>query len=559
MQSFVCYRLKSQIGATPVNGFDDFIAYEEGSAVRPVPVNVPIEPGADAAIYLIPSVASEPDWARFIRGGIGEDVQIPSASAPGALVLVRVKVRRKFQYFAFTFGTGRYLLKKDAYHRRFGLRVALNAVFEGDTAALVSDATRLRSIDAKRVSSKTVRMRHQTAQIADFEDFDVDRNRDFLRGVTGVPQQTGLWGRNITGSDSLTVNLDLSFSELPAFCRQLEKTYVAKSYRHRFGWVDDVEFVRDAGLLEQLEELVIHQLQDGKSDNLELNIPEVVEWDRIKSFILPMERRPRVERPDLRLADYIRLLGAKHLLSDLDTAKLRAHQIDVIDGSGEKWKTWSIWQCLTGELDLGNRKFILDEGDFYEISSTFLGQLDSDIKRLVPASTLILPQANVRWTEDIYNKYAASLGLLLLDKRNVKVSRSTSQIEICDLLSPDGQFVHVKRKLGSALLSHLFAQGAVSADLLQTSPDYRQVAGAMVRTVLSETSGFHLDASTSNLFRTRTPAPGTEVVYAIVADWQEDAFVDRLPFFSKINLRRHANDLRARGFNVTHVRVQTHP
>lgn len=559
MQSFVCFGLKSQFGATAVTGFEDFVALDDWSGPPPSSIEVPEETRVDAMVYLIPSFPSEPDWASFIRQGLSTEVRIPGGSSPGALLLVRVKVRDIWHYFAFTFGTGRFLLRKDAYQRRFGLRVALNAVFEGDTAALTSTATRLKSVDAKRVSSKTIRMRHQATRNADFETFDVDRNRDFLRGVTGVPRKTSLWGRNITGADSLSVNLELSFKELPAFCKQLVKTYSAKNYKHRFGWIDDVGLLTDVDLLQRLEDTVLTKLKSNNLSALELSIPEIVEWDRIKSFVLPTQRRPRVEHLELRLRDYTNALVAKGMLSDLDAAMLRAHLIDVLDGAGDKWNSWSIWQCLTGEMQLEGRKFILDEGDFYEISSSFLSQLDADINKLVPQSTLVLPDANIRMTEEEYNRHAASSGFLLLDKRTVRVTRSTSQVEICDLLSQNRQFIHVKRKLGSSLLSHLFAQGYVSADLLQTSLDFRQVAGEMVRSVLSEPSSNGLNTTSFDLFDSEVSAPSIEVAYAIVADWQTNSLVERLPFFSKINLRRHASELRSRGFNVTHVRVQTHP
>jgi uncharacterized protein (TIGR04141 family) len=55
----------------------------------------------------------------------------------------------------------------------------------------------------------------------------------------------------------------------------------------------------------------------------------------------------------------------------------------------------------------------------------------------------------------------------------VKVKGKTTPIEICDLLSEEGRFIHVKRKLSSSSLSHLFAQGYVSAELLQENSEYR--------------------------------------------------------------------------------------
>jgi uncharacterized protein (TIGR04141 family) len=51
----------------------------------------------------------------------------------------------------------------------------------------------------------------------------------------------------------------------------------------------------------------------------------------------------------------------------------------------------------------------------------------------------------------------------LLDADPVIYGGGRSAIEICDLLSTDRVFVHVKAKTKSSTLSHLFAQGLNSA------------------------------------------------------------------------------------------------
>ena len=558
MQTFVCHALKAQLAVTPGDEFHDFLDLNEWRGVSPKQFKILEETGVDGVAFLIHSVPRDPDWALFLRGGLEGEVEIPSASAPGALIIMRVVVGKNSHYFAFTFGTGRHLLRSEALVRRFGLRVVLNAVFEDDTATETSGATRLRSIDAKRVSSNTVRMRHQTSQIADFEAFDVDRNRDFLHGVTGVPKKTNLWGKNMTGSDSLTLNRNMTFGELPKLCTDLVKTYSSKKYKHRFGWVDDVGVVTDTHLVEALEKSVASKLSTNSLSDLELTIPEVVDWHRISGFMLPTQKRARITHPELRIVDSVSALSLNSMLQGIDAAGLRAQRIEVVDGNGDPWKSWSVWQCITGEISHGGRKFILDEGDFYEVSTTFLNALDNDIKRMVPPSKLVLPQSKVSWEEGKYNEEASKAGMLLMDKRNVKISKSTSPVEICDLLTRNRQFVHVKRKLGSALLSHLFAQGYVSADLFQISPEFRKVAGERVREVKGEASSSRFGATDFDFFGAQTPQAGAEVVYAIVADWGSSTLVDRLPFFSKINLRRHAVELNSRGFNVTHVRVQTY-
>jgi uncharacterized protein (TIGR04141 family) len=165
-------------------------------------------------------------------------------------------------------------------------------------------------------------------------------------------------------------------------------------------------------------------------------------------------------------------------------------------------------------------------------------------------------------TEGAYNAYAAErAGLLLMDTRTVRISRSTTAIEVCDLLSPKGQFVHVKRKLGSSLLSHLFAQGATSAELFQGSTEFRAKAANMVDVVSTESLA-RQSGITAEDFSFVADSPQTaeiEIVYAVIADWRSGTLSSRLPFFSKLTLRRTVQDLSSRGFKVSHLRVQTNP
>ena len=179
-----------------------------------------------------------------------------------------------------------------------------------------------------------------------------------------------------------------------------------------------------------------------------------------------------------------------------------------------------------------------------------------------------LPRCSKGTCEGDYNEKTAKkdAALLLLDKRTVNVTGRTTPIEICDLLKIDqaGQenkkcrLIHVKRKLNSSSLSHLFAQGSVSADLLWRSRDYRdKVLEKIEEEEGKKTSPTKASGSTdyegdfSEPFKDVTNPPKTEVVYAIIADWKNRSLADALPFFSKVNLRRHINYLHLIGFNVS--------
>jgi len=179
-------------------------------------------------------------------------------------------------------------------------------------------------------------------------------------------------------------------------------------------------------------------------------------------------------------------------------------------------------------------------------------ELDRAISAIAPSSRVLTPTTRTT-VEGDYNIAAANdPALLLLDKQTVRIPARTTAIEICDLLSTDRQLIHVKRHLGSADLSHLFAQGLVSAQLLQSSVDFRRAAQQKIREVRGTKSGF--------TFITEQPIQTSqfEVAYAIAERWNGRAPVDALPFFSKVNLREVVARLQEMGFRVTLSKIDAH-
>ena len=147
-------------------------------------------------------------------------------------------------------------------------------------------------------------------------------------------------------------------------------------------------------------------------------------------------------------------------------------------------------------------------------------------------------------TEGDYNERAAKkYSYHLLDKKLIKSKRTTSSIELCDLLTNKKQFIHVKhRKGGSAGLSHLFAQGSVAAQIMLGDKEFRKAA----RTVLKRVK----NGAQSIVPLDKFVSEGVEIVYLILGE-EANKVKKTLPFFSKVNLTKAFEDLSQRGFTVT--------
>lgn len=232
----------------------------------------------------------------------------------------------------------------------------------------------------------------------------------------------------------------------------------------------------------------------------------------------------------------------------------------AVDEDGADIRKWSAWDCLFGDLSFEGETYVLDDGDFYLVAQEFLASLDTEVEAIDEWSTELIPWPKLDH-EDSYNEAVvmSSSDFLLLDRRTVRVSAHTSQIEVCDVLTSDRSLVHVKRKRdGSASLSHLFAQGLVSAELAVSSPEFRSAASTRIQEAEQNRAQATGDESFLGRFGVfdgdAVAASSLEVVYAIGADWSAGG-LETLPFFSKITLRNTIDELTGRGFRVAVKRI----
>lgn len=557
MPDLTCYRLR-RAGPGPVQEFDDAIAPDKlESTTRTGPIQIE---GATAKLYVVPSAPHDPEWAKLLRAGFGEDIVIPPVGGAAAVMIVRVLHEGNVEHLAFSFGQGRYLLRNDAYERGFGLKTALNVTFEGDTGDEEIDPARLRSVDAKRIGQNVLRTRHQVAEADSLEGLDVDARRELLRGVTGIPVDQEVWGSRIMGSDALGVFLPGGFPDIGSLCERILAAYFRTDYQVRFAFVDDLKAITDPLLRTFLEEELLGMLLAAETEAIDLAPPELVDWERTSRFQYHSESRKNILRRELRLTDYLGSLS-EDKLEGLTREKLRSNEIRAVGADGLTVDAWPVWRCLYGEVELEGKTYILDDGDFFEISETLLGPLDADLESITEFSGT-LPDWVDKRPEDEYNLEAASSNphYLLLDRRSIRITRQTSAIEICDVLTDTRSWIHVKKRTdGSKALSHLFWQGFVSGTLLLGEVSFRKKALEKIKLAEKERAEAENDASYVGRFQIidegSVTAADHEVVFAILGKWGDDGLLG-LPFFSKLTLRETVNELLGRGLRVSVKMVQ---
>jgi uncharacterized protein (TIGR04141 family) len=200
---------------------------------------------------------------------------------------------------------------------------------------------------------------------------------------------------------------------------------------------------------------------------------------------------------------------------------------------------------LEANVSYGARRFFLMDGEWFEIGADYVRASRDAIGRLFSTATISLPPWSLteRRTEYDYNCYveARSRGRYLCLDKNRAVRDpygARSPLEICDLLGPGGELIHVKRAEGSAPLSHLFSQGLISAQSLVAGPS--AVRERFVKTVAELPRGRSLTAD----FKP------TKVVYAILMPKGRELTPDTLFPFSQATLAHAARILGTYGISV---------
>lgn len=426
---------------------------------------------------------------------------------------------------------------------QFGLRVALNRI----------DPRQIRSLDTKTFEDFVVSTNTQVSRSAELPAFRVDVSTDILRAVTGEPGDTSL-AKRLTGSDALVLSYASTAGDLPDLCGRLLTAYGESTYKNAFGWIDDLALVKDPTQIASLDELVASQIRSGSLPTSHLALPEAIGWEDLDGFKIGGSPRGHVY-DELDLEAYLTAIGDERQL--IDVAALRARDVSVrYTRNPESFDRRStLYQCIVSEQRLDNALYVLIEGRWFAVNEGLTAQVDGFVNAL-PGTKTLLPQAEVGEAEANYNNRLAESDpgrLLLLDAKIVRPGSAASGIEVCDVLTSDGEFIHVKRKSRSATLSHLFAQGSVSADAFLGDEVFRdRIRAAIDSKADPELKSRWLDLIPNGA--STVSGSNYTVTYAVISA-SKGAGRDWLPFFSKLNLMQHGRRLMSMGIKVQVARI----
>ena len=326
--------------------------------------------------------------------------------------------------------------------------------------------------------------------------------------------------------------------------------YERRTYTEEYPWVDQVIKVRERDVIERLDGTLfqaICNLRAGRYEDLHVAPAEIVDYTSGNELRFSGFGGEKTTFNHLSIEAYVSELNARRFTGGIDTIRGRHVVEAVVSDSGTFAEKWKIYRCFVYGTTLGSgerdNQYILSGGSWYRVSQRFRERVERFFEEIERHS--IIGGTRCKNEKDLIADLEAKRNdLLKLD--GVKLNPggvARAQIEPCDFLSRDGEFIHIKDGESSGSISHLWSQGAVSIDALVSDDTFvqqlrREVAGRSrdFLEVLPEHAG---DVGREKF----------SVIYAVMRRPYRDGSIG-MPFFSKVSARASIQYIRKLGVRV---------
>ena len=473
-------------------------------------------------VYYDPSVRTIPSWLDdFFCGELMQCDSVFTSNAR-AVLITRVNVEAEgMKTFAVTMGYGKYLLGNDVVENDFGIKVVLNSI----------NRDNLRKINKTNIGGNQKSSSEQMPLASDIDAFGFDIENDLISAITGRSGDKSITDGMMYGSDLLSLTAEVDVTNIKGFLQRIYKKYQSDEYKHYFDWIDHIKKVKDKKLILKLEQKVVELIKE-KSPLIWMAVPEVIEWENVAGFKYTDEEK----ESDIEISKVIASL--KKEFSEYD--QLRNKTIKVINSKDDSmYMSWRADKCLYGEVEEGGKAYCINNGYWYCIDKDFVRDVDAEYNS-IRISDMDFMECKAEYTEE--SEYTVNFVetnpdyMVCMDRRNIVYGGGHSKIELCDILTMDQKYIHIKPYSGSSTLSHLFNQAVVSAELILTDKKFLEKANDKIKEVTSNEKFLVSDGQKPH------------VILAIIS--KHDAERPRIPFFSKVALRHTVRSLKAFGCDL---------
>ncbi len=468
----------------------------------------------DEEIYIFEEIGlRELDWVKSINAEVNlhkkKEVTRNSfyydanrhKEVKGGVIIIKKVISDQETFFALTFGvTGRFLLSFDLCDTTFAKHHAYN---------LLSSNTNYRAkafseidLDEQKLKSEEAKYHGKVEVVRGIRAF-VPTGLKVTDGKRGIGSFLGI---------HLCMNDDLKFATIGDKCQSFLEISKRLDYQTKYSEIDYFTPLEDEDLIKTIfdkahEHMFIEfpfEINGGISPDdfcqFDVKTPSGPlfsdhfdkTYDEFSEFAEDLKRFCGAQRKDI-------------------LEKLRKIKITGKDSS-QRLGTWRADQLISAEVDHDDKTYWIEGKDVFEVSKSYVDMINkrlddaffcsgvsgspsldasSSLRLLEPFSeqdkkenkrskedgTVIEED---RYDENVYNARIAGKypeNFILFDCENIKIgedSNGRSQVEPADLLSLEGDFIHIKRYVGSSdAIYYVNTQGLNSAKLFLTNKKYR--------------------------------------------------------------------------------------
>lgn len=543
IQSLTCYLFKEE-----VTSFDNVFKIVNGNSLKDKFNVVPNRENVSSEIvgYIEKDKPNPPSWISKLSPLFDFDDTIKNIS--NSFVFF-VKVENRI--LAFTMGYAHHALNKTKIEYDFGLKVTLNEI----------NYKSIRGVDVRKLSATSHQKREVSSADGIMRDFEFDFNEEFLNSLSGKAFDSS-FANSLVGKESLKLSVELKIDKIFEYSKKLLESYKKENYKENFAFIDNLKIIKDDTIWTTFKEDVKSAFISGDKSKILFAYPNITDFDFHNYKITYMQQNKQYT--DINTDILFNFIAEKEI--DLATIELDKIGIILLNDENIAIDRYDIWDYLSYEFEINKKKYIYSTNQVFEIEPTYfdsiIKEIDAYESNLID-NTINIPsilywdevnqktkkRKEVVENEGDYNLRFASANTdkcICLDKKNFRnfPDRKNDQVEISDVVTINKEYICVKTyKSSSSVLSHLFMQGIVSAELLIECKEYRKKIQSSVK------HKFKSFIDIKNPQRTEIT-----FVYAIAMK-KEGRLSTNLPFFSKISLRQSIKNLTKMGFNVKLIRI----
>lgn len=439
---------------------------------------------------------------------------------------------------AVTHGQGFMNLDKDYVVDGCGLQVAHR----------VLKPSHIKAVDSKGVGAASLQKRHVSSRTGDLSVFPLNPYRDRIRRIEGKSDNI-LFGARFCGGTSCVIDGKVTFPELGAICEAIIAARRGPKDR-RFSATEPYTEVTDVATQAALQEKLRRALFRRDGSEIGAFTPDIEDWSNVSEIQVQYGNSDLVPITEFDAREIVRVLrpvidGA----GDIDAIKVHG-----FNGDGQRIFREPFKNLATFETEYKRQPYALSDGKWFLLDQHFLRSVTERISEIpVIDDRAYLPP----WTAQIRNEEAYNLEvhrlhpqrLHVLDRQEIAV-QGRGGVEPCDLLTMDGDFIHVKKWSASQTFSALMKQGENSASLLRHHQEFRD------RLIGKLPVAWRIHPPW-NALATAFRAGKHRIIYAVPAK-PGRRLPDNLPIFSKMSLLTTVATLRADNFEVAFFHIHLH-